>query len=50
MTNDEKILLEKIFRELQDIKVILQENSELNDSYIEKLKQNEVIKENLLNL
>ncbi|WP_196247025.1 hypothetical protein [Clostridium novyi] len=50
MTNDEKILLEKIFRELQDIKVILQENSELNDSYIEKLKQNEVIKEKLLNL
>ena len=50
MTNDEKILLEKIFRELQDIKVILQENSELNDSYIEKLKQNEVIKERLLNL
>lgn len=36
MTNDEKILLEKIFRELQDIKVILQENSEFNDSYIEK--------------
>ncbi|ABK61110.1 MULTISPECIES: hypothetical protein [Clostridium] len=50
MTNDEKILLEKIFRELQDIKVILQENSEFNDSYIEKLKQNKIIKDKLLNL
>lgn len=50
MANDEKILLEKIFRELQDIKIILQENTESSDSYIEDLKQNKFIKDKLLNL
>ncbi|WP_167370807.1 hypothetical protein [Clostridium massiliodielmoense] len=39
MTNDEKILLEKIFRELQDIKVILQENTEFNYLSVEQLKE-----------
>ncbi|WP_196247227.1 hypothetical protein [Clostridium novyi] len=44
MTNDEKVLLEKIFRELQDIKVILQENTEFNDLYVKQLKRKKTFK------
>lgn len=50
MTNDEKVLLEKIFRELQDIKVILQENTEFNDLYVKQLKEKKLSKNNLLHI
>ncbi|WP_269205631.1 hypothetical protein [Clostridium botulinum] len=38
MTNEQETLLKKIFRELQDIKVILQENDNSKDLSSEVLK------------
>ncbi|WP_263280489.1 hypothetical protein [Clostridium botulinum] len=38
MTNEQEALFKKIFRELQDIKVILQENTNSKDLFYEVLK------------